>query len=209
MELKLAGVIDDPRDQRWVVGEDPYALAEALHAGAHWIASENFETLRETAMETWLNEAQEQGRFTHVPRPFILRGGAAVQTWMGQAAGRGQSTQMNRANVLALAHAVTEPKRESTSLERRVAIIGTFGEDIAAGGMASAGAIIRQWHISSAGRLGGNPEKVRAEIEELRQWLPTARVQRTRDGEDRRIALESLGAGPTQKRTSAKPGHEV
>ena len=51
MELALAGAVTDRKDQRWVVGEDPYVIAEALHAGAHWLASENFETLREGAME--------------------------------------------------------------------------------------------------------------------------------------------------------------
>lgn len=208
MELALAGAVNDPKDHRWVVGEDPYVIAEALHAGAHWIASENFETLREGAMEAWLDEVQAQGRFTHVPRPFIVRADTAIRTLMGRAAGAQRDPHEDRADVLALAHALSEPKRQSTPLARRVAIVGMFGEDIAAGGITRAGAIIRKWHADSAARLGTNPQRVRDEIEELRQWIPTDRVQRTRDGEDRRLTLEAKGEEATNRRENTGSGHE-
>ena len=208
MELALAGAVNDREDRRWVVGEDPYVIAEALHAGAHWLASENFETLREGAMEAWLDEVQAQGRFTHVPRPFILRADTAVRTLMGRAAEAQRDTHEDRADVLALAHALSEPKRQSTPLARRVAIMGTFGEDIAAGGITRAGAIIRRWHADSAARLGTNPQRVRDEIEELKRWIPTDRVQRTRDVEDRRLALESKAGQAMNASGNTGSGHE-
>ena len=42
MEIARAGVVTDPDDERWEIGEDPYVLGEALEAGAHWMASDNF-----------------------------------------------------------------------------------------------------------------------------------------------------------------------
>lgn len=64
MELHAAGVVDDPRDQRRGVGEDPYVIAEALEAGAHWLVSDNFRTLKPDVMELWLDDAQAEGRYT-------------------------------------------------------------------------------------------------------------------------------------------------
>ena len=127
---------------------------------------------------------------------------------MGRAAEAQRDAHEDRADVLALEHALSEPKRQSTPLARRVAIMGTFGEDIAAGGITRAGAIIRRWHADSAARLGTNPQRVRDEIEELRRWIPTDRVQRTRDAEDRRLALESEPGRTTNAKESTRSGHE-
>lgn len=89
MELSIADVVIDPSDHRWGVGEDPYVIAEALHAGAHWIASENLETIKREAMERWLDKVQTKGRFTQVPRPFVLGGDGAIMTLLAQRFGHG------------------------------------------------------------------------------------------------------------------------
>lgn len=79
MELSGAGAVDKPRDGRWGVGGGPYVIAEALEAGAHWVASGNFRTLESGVMELWLDEAQARGRYTHVPRPFVLTAEQALR----------------------------------------------------------------------------------------------------------------------------------
>ena len=35
-------------------------------------------------MEAWLDDAQREGRYTHVPRPFILSAEGAVDTLLKQ-----------------------------------------------------------------------------------------------------------------------------
>ncbi|MCY4285477.1 MAG: DUF4276 family protein [Thiotrichales bacterium] len=84
MEVAQAGVVNDPHDLRWEIGEDPYVLGEALEVGAHWVASDNFKTLDRDAMEAWLDDAQREGRYTQVPRPFIPSAESAVDTLLKQ-----------------------------------------------------------------------------------------------------------------------------
>ena len=69
-------------------------------------------------------------------------------------------------------------------------------------------AFFRRWHAGSAARLGTNPQRVRDEIEELERWIPTDRVQRTRDAEDRRLALESKAGQAMNARENTGSGHE-
>ena len=77
--LLLAEVVDDPDDRRFGTGEDPQVLAEALEAGAQWVASDNLHTISVDAMERWLDKKQVMGHYQQVPRPFILRPDQAVE----------------------------------------------------------------------------------------------------------------------------------
>ena len=193
MQLKLAGVVVDSKDHRWIVGEDPYVVAEALEAGAHWLASENFATLREGAMERWLDEMQSKGKYGWVPRPFILKPDDALATLLAQA-GLAESATRRKRSAVGLAYALSEPKRAEVPLERRLNIIATFGEDARDGGLHEAGVEIDRWYTRQIARLSeeaGRAHEVTAEMQRLRTEIGATRVQRTRDAEDRRLRLET------------------
>ncbi len=205
MQLSLAGVVVDSKDQRWAVGEDPYVLAEALEAGAHWIASENFATVNQGAMELWLDRAQDQGRFRHVPRPFILDAESAVATLLAQA-DPGTNRRDGRRDTVALAYALCEPKRKDTPLVRRLNILGGFAEDARAGGMTMAGEEIAQWHREQLAMLETDRQAVLRAIGRLQRDIGRERVQRTRDAEDRRLVLEQkMEAGPPARAPKQGP----
>jgi len=210
MRISLAGVVVDDKDQRWAVGEDPYVLAEALEAGAHWIASENFATVNQGAMGIWLARMQDQGRFRHVPRPFILDAAGAVATLLTQA-GLGTDRGRGGRDTVALAYALCEPKRKDTPLVRRLNILGGFAEDAKAGGMTMAGEEIAQWHREQIAMLETDRSAVRRAIERLQMAIGRERVQRTRDAEDRRLVLEQkTGTSPPARtpKQNPSPGRE-
>ena len=54
-ELASAGAVVEPDEPGWRLSQDPEAAAEALHAGAQWVASGSPEILRRDAAELWLD----------------------------------------------------------------------------------------------------------------------------------------------------------
>ena len=117
MEISNEGVVDDPEDRRWGVGEDPYVIAEALEAGAHWLASDNFKTLRPDVMEIWLDKVQRCGRFTHVPRPFILSAEQALRDMQNRSMEwNGVEDELMRR---AIAYAVSRPRANAPAHSTR------------------------------------------------------------------------------------------
>ena len=123
MELARARVIEDDADTRWTVGEDPFVLAEALEAGAHWIASGNFKTLKPANMERWLDRVQAQGRFPNVPRPFILDPNTAVEKLISYE-GPGQRRVDDATLTRAIAHAISEPNNPAATLTQGSSPVG-------------------------------------------------------------------------------------
>lgn len=200
MELARAQVVADPTDMRWEVGEDPYVLAEALEAGAHWIASGNLRTLKPENMEQWLDDAQAQGRFTEVPRPFILDPEAAVTKMLGHGqTGYGKPYE-KRKLTRALAHALSEPNDETASLERRVTILARFASELNDCGMTAAGRSLEEWTLLSAARMENAEEhEVWEDIQEMQRVVYTAEVRRTCEAEDRRMDCEETTRRPTRK----------
>ena len=192
MELDRAGVVEDPRDTRWGIGEDPYVLAEALEAGAHWIASGNFSTLKPERMERWLDRVQAQGRFTHAPRPFILDPETAVLTMLRPDVPGRQQRYNHEEVTSALAHALSKPNEHAENLKRRVAILARFANDLTDCGMAALGEGVSRWCARAAARnTTGRENETWEEIDNMERTVLTAEVRRTREAEDRRIALES------------------
>ena len=205
MELARAKVVDDPQDTRWEVGEDPYVIAEALEAGAHWIASGNFRTLKPQNMERWLDQVQAQGRFESVPRPFIIDPETAV-TKMLRSEGPGQSQSDERALARGLAHAVSEPDDADASLGRRVAILTRFASELGDCGMSTAGQTLAEWCMSAAACIQhGKEQEVWDDIREMRRMVLTEEVKRTREAEKRRMRQEEGPARATgQQRARSK-----
>ena len=218
MELFASGIIRDLSDTRWEVGEDPYVVAEALTSGAHWIASENLVRVSRKEMELWLNDEQAEGRYTHVPRPFILSPDEAIDAMLEHADPE-QSPVANttttrgeriRATTL-IAQAVTTP-RGNFSINERVAILDRFGEDLIGDGLIDTGkritteteglllALEHQSTAAVAHRLGT-----------MAALVPPATVERTHEAEDRRLAFEGTRPSapvPDKKRTPDRGGHE-
>lgn len=192
MEIARAGAVKDPEDQRWEIGEDPFVLGEALEAGAHWIASDNFKTLDTEAMEEWLDEVQAEGRFLHVPRPFILTAEAAVGMMMGQIAARiGDGTHAPREHRRILANAVSRPNDPKTRTVRRVQILTKMGKDIRNAGLRRTGKELHQWQVRKMSQIAKGAETVVArEIAWMDRLIGTHHVARTRAGEDRRVQAE-------------------
>lgn len=209
MELARAQVVIDPKDIRWGVGEDPYVIAEALEAGAHWIASGNFATLKPRNMEYWLDHVQAQGRFTNVPRPFILEPEDAVATLLDKP-GQLLAPSERITSEMLLAHALSEPKDPNASLDKRVAILTRFGSDLSDCGMTRQGGAIGEWNLRAAARIAhGRENEVWNDIEHMRQSMPKEVVRTTREAEDRRIASEAkqgTWAAPTQQRANKRGG---
>ena len=201
IELARAGVVDDDDDARWAVGEDPYVLAEALEAGAHWVASGNFETLDDDEMERWLDRAQAQGRYTDVPRPFILKPDQAVRMLLTQreGSGTGKSRHIEQ-QITALALALSEPQSRM-GIAQRVVVTRRFGYAVGNAGMRQAGRHIQEWTEEAADIVSeGSGEAVWRQIERMRMKLASSDVQVTREGEDRRMKLERGLSGEA-------PGH--
>ena len=191
MELDRAGVVQDRKDTRWEVGEDPYVLAEALEAGAHWIASGNFSTLKSGPMERWLDRVQAQGRFTHVPRPFILDPETAVLTMLKGEVPAHQQRYEDEELTNGLAHALSKPKEHTGNLKRRVAILTRLANDLIDAGMADIGGVLNRWCIRAAARnKAGRESETWEEIEKMGRIILTEEVRRTREAEDRRMTLE-------------------
>ena len=193
MEIARAGVVDDPEDQRWVIGEDPFVLGEALEAGAHWIASDNLKTLDTDAMEEWLEDVQARGRFLHVPRPFILTAEAAVGKMLndvGSSIGDGALSPKERRRMLA--NALSRPADTRTNALRRVQILGKMGRDIRNAGLRRTGRELHQWHVRKTGQMRkGAIASITTEIAQMDEALRTDRVARTRAAEDRRRRAET------------------
>ena len=205
-ELSLHGVVGDPKDTRWELGEDPYVIAEALEAGAHWIASDNFRTLSEDAMEDWLDGVGREGRYEHVPRPFILSGQKALDTMLARVEGWSPEPEERALRRIALAHALSEPNDETTGITRRVAILGRFAKDLQDCAMSVPGKNLEHWQIRMYARLeDGKENRVWDEIERLRRIRPTGDVRRTREAEDRRIQWER-GQGSEHRPASSLGG---
>ena len=209
IELAEANVVIDPQDTRWGVGEDPYVLAEALEAGAHWIASGNFETLKPGNMERWLDKVQRQGRFTQVPRPFILDPEDAVTTMLRQ---NPNWLEIDDEELrITLAHAVCEPDDENASLQRRTAILGRFAIDLKECGMRTIGSNVEDWCLKAAAQIKSAQEtKTWWNIQRMQGEIRKAQVRRTREAEDRRMQAEAEGGTWTtqtlNQRASASTG---
>lgn len=205
MELAKAQVVVDPKDTRWGIGEDPYVLAEALCAGAHWIASANFTTLKPATMERWLDRAQAKGRFPHVPRPFILDPDTAVATILRHGHGVGVEVEVETL-TRALAHAVSEPNDPTASLQRRLSILGRFALELRDCGMSESGEAIRAWSQRAAARMKtGRNDRVWDDIDRMRRLVGTETVRRTREAETRRMHHEHHGAMTPRVRTRQTP----
>lgn len=191
MELRGAGVVDDPRDRRWGVGEDPYVIAEALEAGAHWLASDNFRTLKPDIMEIWLDEAQVQGRYLHVPRPFILSAEQALRKMM-EHSGQWHSARLQTVRR-AVVHAVSAPRDTRRALDERIGIFRRFARELEQCGMTATGRETDRWarKMNTAHRRGANAQ-VERELEVLAELVPIERVKRTREAEERRMRAEGL-----------------
>ena len=208
MELDRAGVVDDPRDTRWSIGEDPYGVAEALEAGAHWIASGNFATLKPERMERWLDDAQAQGRFTHVPRPFILNPETAVLTMLKGEVPAHQQRYSNEELTNGLAHALSEPNEHASNLKRRVVILARFANDLTDAGMSGPGRTLERWCTRAAARnRAGRENETWEEIRKLERTIPTGVVTRTRETEQRRMALEQSTREPGGEKTRRTKGN--
>ena len=203
MELSIAGVVADPTDHRWAVGEDPYVIAEALHAGAHWIASENPETIKREPMERWLDKVQAKGRFAQVPRPFVLGGDGAVTTLLAQRFGRDPERAADQ--VVALAAALCEPRSSTLGLPRRVGILASFADDIRAAGLTTTGGELGRWVTRANARLRNRATDVQEELEALRHTIPVDHVYRTRAAEDRRLKAEAEHAKTRKAQTTNAP----
>ena len=206
-ELSLSGVVDDPKDTRWGIGEDPHVIAEALEAGAHWIASDNFATLRPDVMEDWLDGVQRAGRYVHVPRPFILSGQKAVDTMLAREPGWEHDPGVRSRRRIALAHALSEPNDASTEIARRVAILGRFAADLRDCGMRVPGRDLERWQIRMYAQLErGLEHLVWDEIARLKTLQPTENVTRTRAAEDRRMQWECGAASSSPPNGMTKSG---
>lgn len=208
-ELSMHGVVDDPADTRWEFGEDPYMIAEALEAGAHWIASDNFGTLRPHAMEDWLNRVQSEGRYTHVPRPFILSGQQALDTMLEQTPGWNENPRERAPQRIALAHALSEPNDARTPIAHRIAILGRFATDLRDCGMSVPGKDLERWQTRMYANLEhGKENEVWREIEQMRDLRPTKNVNRTRQAEDRRLGYEAgtIAATHQEQPQRTRPG---
>ena len=203
MELSIANVVVDPTDHRWGVGEDPYVIAEALHAGAHWIASENLETIKRDPMERWLDTVQAEGRFRHVPRPFVLEGDGAVATLLAQRFGWGPEKPTNQ--VAALAAALCEPRSSTLGLRRRIGSLARFADDIRSAGLTATAGGISKWVTKATARLQSREWEVQEELEKLRQTIPVDMVFRTRGAEDRRLEAETGDTTPRKAQTMEPP----
>jgi len=208
MELSEAGVVDDPGDRRWGVGEDPYVIAEALEAWAHWLASDNFRTLKPDVMEIWLDKVQARGRYTHVPRPFILSSEAALREMLGRSTEwcRAEPETMRRAIV----HAVSEPVDTGRAVSERVGIFQRFAKDLKRCGMTATGQEMDRWaRRMQAAVKSGRMREAEQELTKLASLVPAERVQRTRDAEERRMAAEQVVPSlrrPTRPQQSTRSG---
>ena len=204
IELSTSGVIRDPGDTRWNIGEDPYVVAEALASGAHWIASENLVRISRGEMERWLDNEQAEGRYHHVPRPFILSPDEAIDTMLDQAeSGPSQAADASTTGTTLIAHAVTAPRRNAPA-HLRIAILDRFANDLIADGLGDTGNRIRK--ETEAMQLALQYQEatvVNHRIETMTKVFPTHAVARTRNAEDRRLILEGTRPGPCP---GPKPG---
>ena len=204
MEFARAKVVRDEKDTRWGIGEDPYMLAEALEAGAHWVASENFETIERDEMEEWLERAQAKGRYLQVPRPFILNADQAMRKMMastGEALG-GDDVEEGRWWRRTIVNAVSIPNDPRVETARRLVIVGKMARDLDRGDMRRTAEEVRQWHRRMNREMErGRVRNVADEIGAMDSAMPAERVERTRRAEDRRMLLEDGGQGtPEAKR---------
>ena len=204
MEFARAKVVRDEKDTRWGIGEDPYMLAEALEAGAHWVASENFETIGRDEMEEWLERAQAKGRYLQVPRPFILNADQAMRKMMASAGGAlgGDDVEEGRWWRRTIVNAVSIPNDPRVETARRLVIVGKMARDLDRGDMRRTAEEVRQWHRRMNREMErGRARSVADEIEAMDRAMPAERVERTRRAEDRRMVLEGGGQGtPEAKR---------
>ena len=196
MEISNEGVVDDPEDRRWGVGEDPYVIAEALEAGAHWLASDNFKTLRPDVMEIWLDKAQRRGRFTHVPRPFILSAEQALRDMQNRSMEwNGVEDELMRR---AIAYAVSRPgQTRQRTVRERIAIFQRFAKDLGECGMVTSGAELERWaRKMKAAVTSGRGHEVEEQLTALDKVLPVTRVRKTRESEERRMIAERVVQRP-------------
>ena len=211
IEIARAGVVNDPEDQRWEIGEDPFVLGEALEAGAHWIASDNLKTLDSETMEEWLEEVQSQGRFLHVPRPFILTAEAAVGKMLNNVGGSiGDGTLSPREQRRMLANALSRPADPNTTTMRRVQILSKMGKDIRNAGLRRTYRELHQWQVGKMSQMKkGSIATITTEIEQMDEAIEARRVTRTRAAEDRRRRAENTPADEgvsTRKTPKKQPG---
>ena len=195
--LLAAGVVEDAEDTRFGTGEDPQVLAEALEAGAQWIASDNLKTIVVGAMERWLDKEQVMGRYMHVPRPFILQADEAV----GQLLKEHDPQRMSdpwQAEVLRIAvcAALCESESRDVNVENRVWNLGRFGSGVVNGGARDTGGLVRRWTRMAKMRLDrGRRAEVVQDLARMSDVVSTKQVARTREAEARRLSLEQGGTG--------------
>ena len=204
--LLLAEVVQDPKDERYGTGEDPQVLAEALEAGAQWVASDNLTTISIDAMNRWLEKQQRMGNYREVPQPFILRPDEAVVTLL-RASRPDLMTDPWTADTaqVALCAAICESTNEAETLERRVWNLGRFGNATMEGGAPLTGGLTRKWIRQARFRMKRKRvAEVLGELERMRGIFDTRTLERTRAAEDRRLTLER-GGKTTQnwKRTNS------
>lgn len=170
-----------------------------------WSAEAAQETLSEDAMEDWLDGVQGEGRYEHVPRPFILSGQKALDTMLARVEGWSPEPEERALRRIALAHALSEPNDETTGVARRVAILGRFARDLQDCAMSVPGKNLERWQTRMYARLeDGKENRVWDEIERLKRIRPTGDVRRTREAEDRRMEWER-GRGRGRRRSAANP----
>ena len=189
-ELYVAGVVTDPKVTRWEIGEDPYVIGEALDAGAHWVATGNLATIKPGAMERWLDEAQAKGRFTHVPRPFILEPDAAVETLLERAGVETHEAKITPA--MALAHRLVEAEGDGTSIEAQIAVLAHCAEGLGRAGLDTIAAPLGQWTEQSITLIDqGRREDAWRDLETMRRMVPSECVSSALEAETRRRAHEA------------------
>lgn len=193
--LLLEEVVQDPKDERYGTGEDPQVLAEALEAGAQWVASDNLSTISIDAMNRWLEKQQLMGNYLEVPQPFILRPDEAVITLLRDSLPNlmGNPWTADTTQV-ALCAAICESTNEAQTLEMRVWNLGRFGSGTRKGGAPLTGGLTQQWVRKARFRMRRNrAAEVIGELERMREFFDTKRLERTRAAEDRRLTLERTG----------------
>ena len=202
--LLLAEVVEDPDDRRFGTGEDPQVLAEALEAGAQWVASDNLHTISVDAMERWLDKEQAMGHYQQVPRPFILRPDQAVETLLRTAEPHAMANPWDADTMhVALCAALCEANRPGVALRTQVWNLSRFADVTRKGGAPLTGGLTRRWVRKAMHRLTTQRHaEVTGGFSELTLKIQATAVAKTRAAEERRLTLERT---PESDRTKTAP----
>ena len=208
--LLLAEVVDDPDDRRFGTGENPQVLAEALEAGAQWVASDNLHTISVDAMERWLDKEREMGHYLQVPRPFILRPDQAVEALLRVADPQAMADPWDADTMhIALCAALCEAKRPSAPLKAHISNLSRFADETRKGGAPLTGGLTGQWVRKAMRRLETQRDgEVASGLSELRSRIPPTAIGKTRAAEDRRLILERTPRTDRTMRTARRVGKQ-